>query len=360
VRFVDHQLQTFFGTFFLALALSFGALTTTASAQRIQGSGSTFAYPVISAWKQSFLQKRADGADFVVDDLGVDYEPIGSLGGIMRLAQPDVDFAASDAPLSPEEQEKRDLAQFPIIIGGLVAVVNIDGVAPGQLKLTGDLIAQIYLGKIKRWNDPAIAAVNPGVSLPDLEVVPVHRADGSGSTLTWTHYLAASNAEWKAGPGSDTLLEWPTGTAAEGTSGMLQAVAGAKGAIGYVEFGQAQRQGLAFATLSNRTGAFVTPSPQSFAATAAAANWDPKNGFYLQLADTEEASAYPLVAATFVLMHRTERSASRTRRTLFFLSHALESGGPDATALGYVPLPEPVVQKIKTYWHETLPGAVGL
>ncbi len=357
---VDRQLRTVSGSFILALVVALGALSSPASAQRIQGSGSTFAFPVISAWKQSFLQKRADGADFVVDELGVDYEPIGSLGGIMRLAQPDVDFAASDAPLPPDELAKRDLAQFPIVIGGLAAVVNVDGVAAGQLKLTGDLVAQIYLGKIKRWNDAALVAANPGLTLPDLEIVPVHRAEGSGSTLTWTHYLSSANADWKAGPGSDTLIEWPAGQPAEGTSGMLEAVAGTKGAIGYVEFGQAQRQGLAFAQLSNRTGAFVTPSPETFAATAAAATWDAKNSFYVQLADTETASAYPLVAATFVLMHRTERSAARTRRTLFFLSHALESGGADATALGYVPIPESVVQKIKSYWHEALPGAVGL
>lgn len=346
----------------LALAVLIATLIpgTPASAQRIQGSGSTFAQPVIGAWKESFLRKRADGSDFVVDDLGVDYEPVGSLGGIMRLAQPDIDFAASDAPLSPGELDKRDLAQFPVVIGGLAVAANLEGVAPGQLRLSGDLLARIYLGKIARWNDPAIAAVNPGVALPDLEIVPTHRSDGSGSTLTFTHYLAGSNADWKAGPGSDTLIQWPAGQAVEGTGGMIAAVKSIRGAIAYMEYGQAEREGLNLAQLSNRSGAFIAPSPEAFSATAADANWEPAKGFYLQLADLDTAQAYPLAAATFVLMHKTQRSSARTRRTLFFLSHALEEGGKDASALGYVPLPGATVEKVKTYWHEVLPGASGL
>jgi phosphate transport system substrate-binding protein len=331
-----------------------------ALAQRVQGSGSTFAYPIISAWTKSFLEFRQGGSDFINDELGVDYEPIGSLGGIMRLAQADVDFAASDAPLPPDELAKRDLAQFPIVIGGLAAVVNLDGVQTGQLKLTGDVLAQIYLGKIVKWNDPALAALNPGISLPDLPIAVVHRSDGSGSTLTWTRYLSAANPEWKSGPGSDTLIEWPAGTGAEGTSGVLSAVQGSKGSIGYVEYGQAARLGLAVAQLSNDSGAFIAPSPEIFAKTAAAADWDPARGFYLQLTDVKAADAYPLAAATFALMHKSERSAARTRRTLFFLNYALEHGGPDATALGYVPLPAALVEKVKSYWHEVLPGAAGL
>ena len=163
----------------------------------------------------------------------------------------------------------------------------------GQLKLTGDVLAQIYLGKIIKWNDPALAALNPGTSLPDLPIAVVHRSDGSGSTLAWTRYLSAANPEWKSGPGSDTLIEWPAGTGAEGTSGMLSAVQGSKGSIGYVEYGQAARLGLAVAQLSNGSGAFVTPSPEVFARTAAEADWDPARGFYLQLTDVEAADAYP-------------------------------------------------------------------
>lgn len=331
-----------------------------AQAQRVQGAGSTFAFPVISAWKSSFLAKRADGSDFVVDDLGVDYEPVGSLGGIMRLAQPDIDFAASDSPLTKDELDKRDLAQFPLVVGGLAVAVNAGDIAPGQLKLPGELIADIYLGKVTKWNDARIAAANPGAALPDLPIVAVHRSDGSGSTETFTRYLSASSEAWKSGPGFDTLVKWPGGTAAEGSSGIIGALKSTQGAIGYVEFGQAEREGLAYVQLSNRSGAFITPSRKVFADTASGANWDATSGFYLQMTDIEQPAAYPLVMTTFALMHRTERSAARTRRTLFFLSHALESGQLDARGLGYVPLPDDLVSKVKTYWHNELPGATGL
>ena len=178
----------FIGMGVLLIAGLLGSMSP-AAAQRVQGSGSTFALPIISAWTKSFLEFRTGGNDFVVDELGVDYEPIGSLGGIMRLAQPDVDFAASDAPLPPEELVKRDLVQFPVVIGGLAAVVNLDGVESGSLKLSGDVIARIYLGQVTRWNDPALVTLNPEIDLPDLPIAVVHRVDGSGSTLTWTRYL---------------------------------------------------------------------------------------------------------------------------------------------------------------------------
>lgn len=345
----------------MAATLAIASFPSTAAAELVQGAGSTFALPVLNAWKKSFLQKRSGGADFGADELGIDYEPVGSLAGIMRLGQPDVDFAASDAPLSPEQQQQRDLAQFPLVMGGLAVVTHLDGVEPGQLKLTGDLIAQIYLGKIARWNDPALAAVNPGLALPDLAITPLHRQDGSGSTLTFTSYLAGANADWKAGPGSDTLLEWPAvGSAAEGTSGLIKAVKATQGALAYVEFGQAEREKLDVVQISNRSGNFITPGAEAFSATAASANWEPAKGFYLQLADLDQPQAYPLTAVTFALMHKTERSSSRTRRALFFLAHGLEFGGQDAAALGYVPIPANVVDQIKTYWRETLPGAAGL
>ena len=344
-----------------AASLAAALLSTPALAQRVQGSGSTFAQPVIGAWKESFLKKLADGSDFELDEKGVDYEPVCSHGGNMRLAQPDIDFAASDAPLSPEELEKRDLAQFPLVMGGLAVVTNLDGVEPGQLKLSGDVLAQIYLGKIAKWNDPAIVALNAGLALPDVAITPLHRQDGSGSTLTFTHYLSNANPDWKAGPGSDTLVDWPkVGSAAEGTSGLIAAVKATKGALAYVEFGQAQRQGLDYAQISNRSGTFITPSAEAFSSTAAGAAWDPAKGFYLQLADLDQPQAYPLAAVTFALMHKTQRSTARTRRTLFFLAHGLDFGAKDATALGYVPVPGPIVEKIKAYWHETLPGAAGL
>jgi phosphate transport system substrate-binding protein len=344
---------------FLAILLvsALFLIPTVAVAERVQGSGSTFAYPVIKAWTKSFLEFRADGGDFVIDDLGVDYEPVGSLAGVMRLAQPEIDFAASDAPLPPDELSKRGLAQFPLVIGGLAAVHNLDGVDSGAMKLTGDALAQIYLGKIRRWNDPVLVGLNPGLSLPDVPITVVHRSDGSGSTLTWTRYLSASNPDWGGGPGSDTILEWPTGVGVEGTSRMIDAVRSTSGAIGYVEHGQAVREGLKFAQVSNGQGKFVTPSAELFARTAALANWDPSKGFYLQLADVQSAEAYPLAAATFVLMHRDLRSAARTRRTLHFMKFALERGAGVAESLGYVPLPAALVEQVKGYWRDVLPGS---
>jgi phosphate transport system substrate-binding protein len=330
-----------------------------ALADRVQGAGSTFAFPIISAWAKSFLQDRADGTDFVVDETGVDYEPVGSLGGVLRLSQPEMDFAASDAPFPPEELSKRGLAQFPIVIGGIAAVVNLDGVKPGQLKLSGDVLAKAYLGTIKNWNDPAIAQLNPEIALPDQPITVVNRADGSGSTQTWTQYLAASNTEWRDRFGSNTIIVWPTGQSVEGSAAMLEAVTKTKGAIGYVEYGQAARAGLAYAQLSNGTGAFVAPSPENFAATALAAEWDPARDFHLKLTDTKAAGAYPLAAATFILMHKTDRSGARTRRALFFFSFALEKGDAEAAALGYVPLPAELVTKVKDYWRTSLPGAAG-
>lgn len=348
----------------LSIAIASVAITVSVSgpthADRVQGSGSTFAFPIIAAWAKSFLEDRAAGNDFVVDETGVDYEPIGSLGGVLRLSQPDIDFAASDAPFPPEELAKRGLAQFPVVIGGLAAVFNLDGIEPGGLKLTGDVIAQAYLGKITQWNDPAIASLNPGASLPDLPIMVINRADGSGSTLSWTQYLSASNTEWRDRFGSDTVIVWPTGQSVEGTSGIVSCVSKTKGALGYVEFGQAVRAGLAYAQLSNRTGAFVTPSAETFAATAQAAQWDPSRDFHLKLTDSQAPQAYPLTAATFILMHKRDRSEARTRRALFFFSFALEKGGDKATALGYVPLPSDLVTKVKGYWRASLPGAAGL
>ncbi|WP_309085379.1 phosphate ABC transporter substrate-binding protein PstS [Chelativorans sp.] len=346
----------FFGRAWLALAVAAG-LVSPAAAQAVQGSGSTFAQPIISTWARDFLRDRADGNDFVANEGGIDYEPVGSLAGILRLSQPEVDFAASDAPLPPEEVEKRGLAQFPIVLGGLAAVANLDGLRAGELRLDGVVLAEIYLGRITRWNDPAIARINPELQLPDQPISVVHRSDGSGSTLTWTRFLSASSQEWREKLGADTLIDWPTGIAAKGSSGVIEAIRNTRGAIGYVEFGQVVRAGLAYAQIRNRAGSFVTPSPESFAATASAADWDPAKDFYVHLTDVDAADAYPLAAATFVLMHRRERSAARTRRTLAFLSFALDKGAPTAAALGYVPLPDDLVAKVKDHWRAALPGA---
>lgn len=335
-------------------ALIFACVSIPALAQSIQGSGSTFAYPLIATWSQAYLHARADGGDFVPSDAGVDYEPIGSLGGFLRLDQPEIDFAATDTPVSPDELNRRGLAQFPFAIGGIVAAVNLEGVRPGELKLTGALLADIYLGKVQNWADPSIKDINPGLSLPDRRIAVMHRQDGSGTTFNWTKYLSESSAEWKSKYGADTLLAWPLGTAVKGSTGMVAAVRETKGAIGYVEYGQAMRASLGYASLKNSAGLFVNPEPAAFQAAVASVDWAGAKDFHLSLIDAPGEQSYPITAATFVVMHQADRSQSTTDRVLRFFEFALDKGGGEAAALGYIPLPAPVVSLIKAYWRAKL------
>jgi phosphate transport system substrate-binding protein len=343
-----------------ACILAATALAMPAAAEPIRGSGSTFAFPIIAAWSDGFLRDRNDGGDFVGNDAGVDYEPVGSLGGIMRLAQPEIDFAASDAPLPPAETSKRGLAQFPIVLGGIAPVVNLDGIGPGRLRLSGAALADIYLGRIERWNHPVLRELNPELALPDLPIGVVYRSDGSGSTLTWTRFLSRASADWRQQMGADTVIAWLRGAGARGSAGMIEAVQRTKGAIGYAEFGQVRRSGLAFTQVQNHAGAFVTPSPEVFAATAGAVRWDAGQDFHADPGDVDAPGAYPLTAATFILMHKRDRSEGRTLRTLYFLSYALDKGAKEAAALGYVPLPAELAGTVRDYWRASLPGGAGL
>lgn len=338
----------------LLLAFSGGA----AAPEPIHGAGSTFAYPAIAKWSESYLADRAGGNDITFMGSGIDYEPVGSLAGILRLSQPEMDFAASDAPLPPEELRKFGYVQFPLVMGGIVPVVNLEGVAPGALLLSGEVLADIYLGKIQNWSDPAIAAINPGLKLPDLRITVVHRADGSGSTFNWTSFLSSVSAEWKSKYGADTLITWPLGTSVERSSGVVQTVQQTKGAIGYVEFGQVARASLTYASVKNRAGQFVRPEPAAFAAAAAKAHWSADNGFYLSLVDSAEGDAYPITAVTFILMRKEPDSESRARQALWFFNYALSKGAAEAEALNYVPLPSSLIDQVKAYWaHELAYGS---
>ncbi|WP_119270084.1 phosphate ABC transporter substrate-binding protein PstS [Taklimakanibacter deserti] len=331
------------------LAFSGGA----AVGEPIHGAGSTFAYPVIAKWSEGYLADRAGGNDITFMGSGIDYEPVGSLAGILRLSQPEMDFAASDMPLPPEELKKFGYVQFPLVMGGIVPVVNLDGLAPGALQLSGEVLADIYLGKIQNWSDPAVTALNSGLKLPDLRITVIHRADGSGSTFNWTSFLSSVSAEWKSKYGADTLVTWPLGTSVERSSGVVSAVKETKGAIGYVEYGQVVRAELNYAAVKNRAGQFVRPEPAAFATAVAKAKWSPDNGFYLSLVDSTESGAYPITAATFILMRRDPDSTSRARQALWFFNYALTQGAGAAEALSYVPLPAGLVQQIKAYWaHE--------
>jgi phosphate transport system substrate-binding protein len=345
-------MKSFLLAFFITLLLACsGGL---AQGEPIHGAGSTFAYPVIAKWSESYLTDRAGGNDITFMGDGIDYEPVGSLAGILRLSQPEMDFAASDMPLPPDELKTFGFVQFPLVVGGIVPVVNLDNVAPGGIMLSGEVLADIYLGKIQNWSDPAITAINPGLKLPDLRITVIHRADGSGSTFNWTSFLSSASSEWKDKYGADTLITWPLGTSVERSSGVVSAVKATKGAIGYVEYGQVVRAELTFAAVKNRAGKFVRPEPQSFAAAAAKAPWSADNGFYLSLVDSAEAQeAYPITATTYILMRRDPDSVSRARQALWFFNHALTQGAGDAEALFYVPLPGTLVDQIKAYWtHE--------
>jgi phosphate transport system substrate-binding protein len=337
----------------LLLAAGFAALlaiATPAAAEPIRGAGSTFAAPVIAKWAKNYQAARADGGDFISPDWTVDYEPVGSLAGLMRLAQPELDFAATDAPLPPEELAKRGQRQFPIAMGGVAIVANIEGIAAGALKLSGPVLADIYLGRIQTWSDPAIVALNTGLTLPDLRIEVLHRKDGSGTTFTFTDYLSAISADWKAKYGADTLVSWPLGTSTDGTQGLVRRVRSTKGAIAYVEYGQARRAGLAFALIQNRAGAFVAPDPAGVDAAAKGIDWASKKDFFASLVDQPGEAAYPIAAATFAVVQVTGRAPDRYRRVQDLFGLAFDTGGADAAALGMVPLPAPLAAMIRRYW----------
>jgi phosphate transport system substrate-binding protein len=319
----------------------------------VTGAGSTFAFPVVSAWARAYRRAQSDVEFQPVGGL-VDYEPIGSEAGLARVRQNGVDFGATDLPLSPEELQRDGLRQFPFVIGGVALAVHLDGVAPGALKLTGPVLAEIYLGRITSWSDPVIKALNPGLALPDAPIVPVRRSDGSGTTFNLTHYLSKVSPDFKARVGEGLNVIWPTGVGAKGNDGVAEAVRTTKNAIGYVELAQARRAGLNLAQLQNRAGAFVAPSPASFQTAAANADWAGARDFNLLLVDAPGEGAYPITATVFAVMPRQTRLSAGARATLAFFGWALENGGGPASELGYVPLPPSLVAKVRAYWQSAL------
>ncbi len=339
----------------LALAIIGAMIGSAARAEPIRGAGSTLAAPIIGKWATTYKTARADGGDFFTLDWTVDYEPVGSLAGLMRLAQPELDFAATDVPVPPDDLANNGQQQFPIVMGGIAVVANLDGLPEQGLRLSGPVIADIYLGKIKFWSDPAIRALNPDIALPDLAISVIHRQDGSGSTYVFTEFLSSTSEDWKTKLGADTLIDWPLGTGAEGTQALLRAVAASKGAIAYAEYGQVFRAGLPFAAVQNKSGKFVTPEPEGVQAAAASIVWGETTDFFASLANRSGDAAYPISTAVFAVVQVSGRSEHRYRRVHDLFRLAFAQGAGDATALGYVPLPKALVGQIEQYWARQLP-----
>ncbi len=326
----------------LAVATS---VAGSAFAADITGAGSTFVYPILSKWSADYNAKTGNK---------INYQSIGSGGGIAQIKAATVDFGASDKPLPPVELKQAGLAQFPIVIGGIVPVVNLPGVAPGAMKIDGALLADIYLGKITKWNDARIAALNPGLKLPDMKITVVHRSDGSGTTFNFTNYLSKVSPEWKQKVGEGTSVAWPAGVGGKGNEGVAAYSRQIRGGIGYVEYAYALQNKLTYALMKNAAGNFVRPSDESFQAAAASANWATVKDFNLIMTNAPGANAWPITATTWAIMYKKPKDAARTRQALAFFKWALENGQPQATELDYVPLPASLVQQIEAYWAQNI------
>ena len=316
-----------------------------AAAGQITGAGSTFVYPVLSAWSADY--SKSGGA-------AVNYQSIGSGGGIAQIKAGTVTFGASDKPLDPKELADAGLAQFPIAIGGIIPVTNITGIAAGQLKLTGPVLADIYAGKVTKWNDPAIAGINPGVTLPNANITAVHRSDGSGTTYNFTHYLGQVSPTWKSKYGEGTTVNWTGGVGGKGNEGVAAYVKQIPNSIGYVEYAYVKQNNMNYAVLQNAAGNFVTPSADSFQAAAATADWAKAQDFDLVMTNASGAQAYPIAATTFVLMYKQPKDANASKAALGFFKWALEKGQPQAQKLDYVPLPADLVKRIEDYWSANI------
>lgn len=330
-------------------ALAAALISSTAAAD-ITGAGATFPYPIYAKWADAY--KKETG-------VAMNYQSIGSGGGIKQITAKTVDFGASDMPLKPEDLDKAGLLQFPTVIGGDVPVVNVKGIAPGQLRLTGAVLAEIFLGKVGKWNDPAIASLNPGVTLPPTAISVVHRSDGSGTTFIWTNYLSKMSEEWKSKVGEGTAVNWPTGVGGKGNEGVASYVQRIDGSIGYVEYAYAKQNKMAYVLVKNRAGEFSAPSAKSFQAAAAGADWQGAPGMYLILTEAAGKGAWPIAGATFILMHRVQDKPEIGKEVLRFFTWAYAKGDGMAEALDYVPLPDAVVGQIQASWRAQLKDGSG-
>ncbi len=311
----------------------------------ISGAGATFPYPVYSKWAQRYASMYG---------LKMNYQSVGSGGGIAQIKAKTVDFGASDEPLMAEDLEKEGLLQFPMIMGGVVPVFNLEGVGKGKIKLTPEVLVDIFQGKIKKWNDRALMAINQDVRLPDLDITVVHRADGSGTTWIFTNYLSKVSAEWKEKIGNDKAVSWPTGVGGKGNEGVAALVKKTNGAIGYVEFAYAIKERLKFVQLQNRAGKFVPPTIQSFQDAAANADWENAPGLFMVLTDQPGEKSWPITGASYILMHKAQQDSNKAQAVLKFFDWCYKNGSDAAVQLNYVPIPSKVSAMVRTLWGKTI------
>ena len=336
-----------------ALALGLAGLAATAGlaqAQQITGAGATFPAPVYAKWGE--LAKAATGIE-------LNYQAIGSGAGQNQILQRTVDFGASDAPMDQAKLDSGKLLQFPTVMGSVVVIVNIAGVEANQLKLTGELVADIYAGKITKWNDPKLTEANKGVTLPNLAIAPVYRADGSGTTYVYTSYLSAVSPEWKDKVGAATSVKWPAGAGAKGNDGVSATVRNTRGGIGYVEYAFASQNHLITTQLRNKAGVFVKPTMESFQAAAANGDWGSAKNFAVNLIDQPGEKSWPIESATFIELPKDPADAARSASVMKFFDWAYKHGDASATALEYVPLPEAVKTAVRAAWHASIIGPDG-
>ena len=341
------RLNTFFASVMMTSAM---VASSSAMAVDITGAGATFPYPIFAKWAETY--KQATG-------VGMNYQSIGSGGGIKQIKAKTVDFGASDMPLKAEDLNQAGLVQFPAIMGGVVPIVNLEGLKPGQIRFNGTVLADIYLGKITKWNAPEIVALNPGVPLPAQAITVVHRADGSGTSFLWTDYLSKTSASFKSKVGSGTAVKWPVGVGGKGNEGVAANVQRIKGAIGYVEYAYAKKNRIVHAQMQNRDGKFVQPDDLTFKAAAAGAAWTKTPGFGVVLTNQPGKASWPVTGASFILMHKSQADAAKGKEVMKFFDWAYKNGGAMAADLEYVAMPAPVVKLVQDQWKKQVKDASG-
>jgi phosphate transport system substrate-binding protein len=343
-------MRSFTRTLTGAIAAAGLAFTVAAHAVDITGAGATFPYPIYSKWAEAYNAKTG---------VKLNYQSIGSGGGIKQIQNKTVNFGASDKPLTVAELDKDGLMQFPAVIGGVVPVINVEGIASGKLRLNGEVLANIFLKKITSWDDAAIKALNPGVALPSSGITVVHRSDGSGTTFVFANYLTKVSEEWKTKVGADTAVSWPAGVGGKGNEGVASYVQRIKGSIGYVEFAYAKQNGMNYVVMQNKEGEFVKPGLASFQAAAKYAEWEKAPGFYEIITNEPGKESWPISSATFILMHKVQDNPAAAKEVLKFFNYGYSEGDKMAESLDYVPMPDTAVKLVQKHWSSNMKGKDG-